>query len=81
MAENFIRSAQLPVTTAGVMMAKAIWNMTNTLSGIVVGTGLAVPAPSVNALSQSSAMPFSSTRDRSPNRPAVAPVPLVKAIE
>ena len=33
--ENFIRSAQLPVTTAGVMMANAIWNMMNTLSGMV----------------------------------------------
>ena len=81
MAENFIRSAQLPVTTAGVMMAKAIWNITNTLSGIVVGTGLAEPAPSVKALSQLSARPSSSTREKSPANPAVAPMPLVKAIE
>ena len=36
-AENFMRSAQLPVTTAGVIMAKLIWNIKNTLSGIVVG--------------------------------------------
>ena len=34
-AENFIRSANAPVISAGVMMAKVIWKVMNTLSGIV----------------------------------------------
>ena len=33
--ENFIRSAMAPTISAGVMMAKVIWNITNTLSGTV----------------------------------------------
>jgi hypothetical protein len=65
-AENFMRSTKAPVTTAGVMMAKAIWNMTNTLSGMVMGRALDVPAPSVKGLSQSAPSPFRNTRDRSP---------------
>jgi hypothetical protein len=35
MAENFILSAKAPTTRAGVIMAKVIWNITNTVSGIV----------------------------------------------
>ena len=35
MAENFIRSAKAPVISAGVMMAKVIWNIMNTDSGMV----------------------------------------------
>jgi hypothetical protein len=33
MAENFMRSAKPPTTSAGVMMANVIWNMANTVSG------------------------------------------------
>ncbi len=33
MAENFMRSAKAPTISAGVMMAKVIWKVTNTLSG------------------------------------------------
>jgi len=76
-AENFMRSAKAPVTTAGVMMAKAIWNSTNTLSGMVVGNGLSLPAPSTNGLSQSAPNPFSNSRDVSP----IHALPLVKASE
>src|SRR3712207_422122 len=35
MAENFMRSAKPPITSAGVITAKVSWNMTNTVSGIV----------------------------------------------
>src|SRR3546814_6600732 len=34
-AENFMRSAKLPQISAGVMMAKVIWNVMKTDSGIV----------------------------------------------
>lgn len=61
-----MRSANAPVTTAGVMMANAIWNNTKTLSGMAVGVGFAVPAPGVNALSQSAPNPFRKYRDASP---------------
>ena len=33
MAENFMRSAKAPTISAGVMMAKVIWKVMNTLSG------------------------------------------------
>ncbi|MNR31162.1 hypothetical protein D3C85_1486570 [compost metagenome] len=33
-AENFMRSANAPAISAGVMMAKVIWKVTNTPSGI-----------------------------------------------
>ncbi len=36
-----MRSAKPPITSAGVMMAKVIWNMKNTLSGMVPRDGLA----------------------------------------
>ena len=35
MAENFIRSANAPTMSAGVMTANVIWNVMNTVSGIV----------------------------------------------
>jgi hypothetical protein len=35
MAENFMRSAKAPQIKAGVMMAKVIWKVMNTDSGIV----------------------------------------------
>ena len=73
MAENRIRSANAPVTTAGVMIANAIWNSTKTLSGMVVCTGAAVPAPRMNGLSHASAMPFSSNREPSPIQPLPSP--------
>jgi len=44
---------------------------------MVIGSGFAVPAPSVNGLSQPSASPLSMTRDRSP----ISMLPLVKASE
>ena len=34
-AENRMRSANPPMTSAGVMMAKVIWNMKNRVSGMV----------------------------------------------
>ena len=34
-AENFMRSANAPTISAGVMMAKVIWKVMNTVSGIV----------------------------------------------
>ncbi len=34
-AENFMRSAKAPQISAGVMMAKVIWKVMNTDSGIV----------------------------------------------
>ena len=34
-AENFMRSAKAPQISAGVMMAKVIWNIEKTYSGIV----------------------------------------------
>ena len=36
-AENFMRSTKAPTISAGVMIAKVIWNMKNTVSGIVAG--------------------------------------------
>ena len=33
--ENFMRSAKAPTISAGVMMAKVIWKVMNTDSGIV----------------------------------------------
>ena len=35
MAENFMRSAKAPVISAGVMIAKVIWKVMNTDSGMV----------------------------------------------
>ena len=35
MAENFIRSANAPAIRAGVMIAKVIWKVMNTDSGMV----------------------------------------------
>ncbi len=37
-AENFMRSAKAPAMSAGVIMAKVIWNIMNTDSGIVPET-------------------------------------------
>ena len=40
-----MRSAKAPVISAGVMIAKVIWNITNTDSGIVKATGADDPLP------------------------------------
>ncbi len=48
-----MRSANAPVISAGVMIAKVIWKVMNTLSGIV-------------PLSASVVMPLRNSRDRSP---------------
>lgn len=55
-AENLMRSAKPPTTSAGVMTAKVIWNIANSDSGMV-------------PLSVSSPMPDNMTRDRSPMNP------------
>ncbi len=34
-AENFMRSAKAPTISAGVMMAKVIWKVMKTVSGMV----------------------------------------------
>ena len=52
-AENFMRSANAPVISAGVMIANIIWKVMNTLSGIV-------------PLRESIAIPPRNRRDRSP---------------
>ncbi len=39
-AENFMRSAKAPTISAGVMMAKVIWKVMNTDSGIVAASAL-----------------------------------------
>ena len=44
-----MRSAKAPTINAGVMMAKVIWNITNTLSG-TVSVRLAGVMPLKNAL-------------------------------
>ena len=58
-AENFMRSANAPVISAGVMIAKVIWNVMKTLSGIV-------------PLSESTVMPL---RNRRAKPPMKAPSP------
>ena len=35
MAENFMRSAKAPTMSAGVMIAKVIWKVMKTVSGMV----------------------------------------------
>ncbi len=52
-AENFMRSANAPQISAGVMMAKVIWKHMNTDSGIV-------------PFSVSTSMPFSRKRSMPP---------------
>ena len=44
-AENFIRSANAPAISAGVMIANVIWNIMNTVSGIVVADAVASCRP------------------------------------
>ena len=44
-----MRSAKAPTIRAGAMMAKVIWNIMNTVSGIVA-TRLSTPTPERNAL-------------------------------
>ena len=65
MALNFMRSAKAPVISAGVMMAKVIWNIRKTVSGMVKATAPS-PLPSVKGLSQLSAMPERKSFERSP---------------
>jgi hypothetical protein len=60
-----MRSAQAPTASAGVMMKKVIWNMTNTVSGMVKATAPS-PLPSVKGWSQLAAMPDRNRRDMSP---------------
>ena len=45
MAENFMRSANAPAISAGVMMANVIWKQMYTLSGMVAASGLGLPIP------------------------------------
>ncbi len=49
-APNFMRSAKAPTVSAGVMIAKVIWKVANTDSGIVPTTESTV-TPDMNALS------------------------------
>ena len=72
-AENFMRSAKAPTISAGVMIAKVIWNIMYTVSGTVVTIGATslIPDWRTNAcvslpLLIWSAIPFSMKRDRSP---------------
>jgi len=46
-----MRSAKPPMTSAGVMMAKVIWNMKNRVSGMVP-VSASRATPSMNALSK-----------------------------
>ena len=61
-AENFIRSANAPTIRAGVMIANIIWNVMNTVSGIVpfiastvTPRRSALSRPPMNALPSSNA--------------------------
>ena len=49
MAENFIRSANAPTMSAGVMMANVSWNIWKTDSGIVPDT-VSTSTPESNSL-------------------------------
>jgi hypothetical protein len=51
MAENFMRSAKAPAISAGVMMAKVSWKVTNTVSG-TVPVRASIPTPRRKALSR-----------------------------
>ena len=83
MALNFMRSANAPAIRAGVMIAKVIWNIMYTLSGIVYAVELSVPAPRVKGTSTPLVMwsprPLRKKREKSPMKGAEAPVPLVNA--
>ncbi len=70
-AENFMRSANAPQISAGVMIAKVIWKTMNTVSGMVSAAAASRPSPSVNGLSQP--MPSRNRRERSPM--TVPPLP------
>ena len=71
-AENFIRSAKAPAISAGVMMAKVIWNAEKTYSGMVGASELVLLMP----------MPLRKTWAKEPmNLPGLAGSSLVKAIE
>ena len=65
------------MTTAGVMTANAIWNITKTLSGIVVATAAALPAPGTNGRSHPMPGPFRNNR----GLPPISASPLVNANE
>ena len=61
-AENFIRSANAPTIRAGVMVANIIWNIMNTVSGMVSFTASTVtplrntlPSPPTSAFPSSNA--------------------------
>ena len=77
MAENFIRSATAPVISAAVMIAKVIWNIINTVSGMVVGTSDSPPMPAPRMKGPFQLMPFSMNFVRSP----IYWLPLPKAME
>ena len=67
MAENFMRSAKAPAISPGVMIANVIWNIMNTVSGMVVAVSLpSTPLAMVKGLSHPSPMPLRRSRDRSP---------------
>src|SRR5215475_3545471 len=44
-AENFMRSANAPAMSAGVMMANVIWKQRYTVSGMVTASPFGVPIP------------------------------------
>ena len=63
MLENFIRSAKPPTISAGVMIAKVIWKLANTDSGMspaiapsVTPAKKLLPRPPQNALPSPKAM-------------------------
>ena len=63
MAENFIRSANAPTIRAGVMIANIIWNVMNTVSGIVPLIASTVTPPR-NALPRPPTNAFPSSKAR-----------------
>ena len=65
-AENFIRSANAPTISAGVMMANVSWNIWNTLSGMVPDT---VPTPT----SESITLPIPTNAFSAPPSPKASP--------
>ena len=61
-AENFMRSANAPAISAGVMIANVIWKHDVDVSGIVGASGLGLPMP----LEMSLTMPCRKARSSPP---------------
>ena len=63
MAENFIRSANAPTMSAGVMTANVIWNVMNTVSGMVpLSESTVTPARNIFESPPMNAFPSSNAR-------------------